>query len=303
MLMMIGGIVSFFQLPLSEYPAVTPPTAGDYRLHGRQPRCDRADGGDTAGAGDHRGRGDAVHVLQSATDGRMIPTITFDQHRSRHGPDPGCRTGSRGCSRACLTRCSGRAWSPRRPRRTSSWWCTCCRRATLRPAVHLELRLPPGARRTAAPAGDQRWVVWGAGEYSMRLWLRPRPDRHARGLTGGRSDRRGTRTERPGGGRRRRPGAGLHRGLPGHGEYPRAAERRRAVRRHHVRTGADGQVTRLRDVARIEMGGDAYAPRSLLDGEPAVALQIIQSPEPTRWIPPRRCVPPWRGSKATSRPA
>ncbi|PZU15423.1 MAG: hypothetical protein DI591_10195, partial [Citromicrobium sp.] len=24
--MMIGGIVSFFQLPLSEYPAVTPPT-------------------------------------------------------------------------------------------------------------------------------------------------------------------------------------------------------------------------------------------------------------------------------------
>ena len=25
-LMMIGGIVSFFQLPLSEYPAVTPPT-------------------------------------------------------------------------------------------------------------------------------------------------------------------------------------------------------------------------------------------------------------------------------------
>ena len=45
-----------------------------------------------------------------------------------------------------------------------------------------------------------------------------------------------------------------------------------------VRTGADGQVTRLRDVARIEMGGDAYALRSLLDGEPAVALQIIQSP-------------------------
>ena len=37
-------------------------------------------------------------------------------------------------------------------------------------------------------------------------------------------------------------------------------------------------MTRLRDVARIEMGGDAYALRSLLDGEPAVALQIVQSP-------------------------
>ncbi|MNM45458.1 Efflux pump membrane transporter BepE [compost metagenome] len=45
-----------------------------------------------------------------------------------------------------------------------------------------------------------------------------------------------------------------------------------------IRTGSDGQVTRLRDVARIEMGADAYALRSLLDGEPAVALQIIQSP-------------------------
>ncbi|WP_426773979.1 efflux RND transporter permease subunit, partial [Pseudomonas aeruginosa] len=45
-----------------------------------------------------------------------------------------------------------------------------------------------------------------------------------------------------------------------------------------VRTGADGQVTRLRDVARIEMGGDAYALRSLLDGEPAVSFQIVQSP-------------------------
>lgn len=45
-----------------------------------------------------------------------------------------------------------------------------------------------------------------------------------------------------------------------------------------IRTGSDGRVTRLRDVARIEMGADAYALRSLLDGEPAVALQIIQSP-------------------------
>src|SRR5690606_14325794 len=45
-----------------------------------------------------------------------------------------------------------------------------------------------------------------------------------------------------------------------------------------IRTGDDGQVTRLRDVARIEMGADSYALRGLLDGEPAVALQIIQSP-------------------------
>ena len=45
-----------------------------------------------------------------------------------------------------------------------------------------------------------------------------------------------------------------------------------------VKTGADGQVTRLRDVARISMGADSYSLRSLLNGEPAVGIQIIQSP-------------------------
>ncbi|KAG0762303.1 hypothetical protein G6F22_018681 [Rhizopus arrhizus] len=45
-----------------------------------------------------------------------------------------------------------------------------------------------------------------------------------------------------------------------------------------VKTGADGQVTRLRDVARVSLGADAYTLRSLIDGESAPALQIIQSP-------------------------
>ncbi len=45
-----------------------------------------------------------------------------------------------------------------------------------------------------------------------------------------------------------------------------------------VKTGADGQVTRLRDVSRIELGADGYALRSLLDGKPALAMQIVQSP-------------------------
>ncbi len=45
-----------------------------------------------------------------------------------------------------------------------------------------------------------------------------------------------------------------------------------------VKTGANGQVTRLRDVARITLGADAYTLRSLLNGEAAPALQIIQSP-------------------------
>ena len=39
-----------------------------------------------------------------------------------------------------------------------------------------------------------------------------------------------------------------------------------------VKTGANGEVTRLRDIARIELGASEYALRSLLDNKPAVAI-------------------------------
>jgi len=45
-----------------------------------------------------------------------------------------------------------------------------------------------------------------------------------------------------------------------------------------VRAGDAGQITRLRDVARIELGADTYALRSLLDNEPAVAIPIFARP-------------------------
>jgi multidrug efflux pump len=45
-----------------------------------------------------------------------------------------------------------------------------------------------------------------------------------------------------------------------------------------VKAGADGQVTRLRDIARIEMGASDYALRSLLDNGQAVAIAIFQAP-------------------------
>ena len=45
-----------------------------------------------------------------------------------------------------------------------------------------------------------------------------------------------------------------------------------------VRADQDGRITHLRDVARIELGSDSYALRSLLNKEPAVALPIFQRP-------------------------
>src|SRR5690606_6471183 len=45
-----------------------------------------------------------------------------------------------------------------------------------------------------------------------------------------------------------------------------------------VRSGADGQVTRLKDIARLELGSADYSLRSLLDNKDAVAIGIMQAP-------------------------
>src|ERR1700761_5508771 len=45
-----------------------------------------------------------------------------------------------------------------------------------------------------------------------------------------------------------------------------------------VKSGANGETTYLRDVARLELGPDTYALRSMLDGAPAVAIPVFQLP-------------------------
>jgi len=45
-----------------------------------------------------------------------------------------------------------------------------------------------------------------------------------------------------------------------------------------VKNGTNGEVTRLRDIARVELGAADYSLRSLLDNKSAVAVPIFQSP-------------------------
>jgi multidrug efflux pump len=45
-----------------------------------------------------------------------------------------------------------------------------------------------------------------------------------------------------------------------------------------VKTNTDGATTLLKDVARLEMGSNSYALRSLLDNKSAVAIPLFQSP-------------------------
>ena len=45
-----------------------------------------------------------------------------------------------------------------------------------------------------------------------------------------------------------------------------------------IKTGEDRRITRLRDVARVELGARDYAVNSYLDGQPAVAMVVFQRP-------------------------
>ena len=45
-----------------------------------------------------------------------------------------------------------------------------------------------------------------------------------------------------------------------------------------VRATPDGQITKLKDVGRVELGSSNYALRSLLDNQPAAAIGIFQRP-------------------------
>ncbi|MBD9416206.1 efflux RND transporter permease subunit [Pseudomonas sp. PDM16] len=45
-----------------------------------------------------------------------------------------------------------------------------------------------------------------------------------------------------------------------------------------IRAGDDGEITRLKDIARVELGSSQYALRSLLNNQPAVAIPVFQRP-------------------------
>ncbi|HWP59212.1 MAG TPA: multidrug efflux RND transporter permease subunit [Candidatus Acidoferrales bacterium] len=45
-----------------------------------------------------------------------------------------------------------------------------------------------------------------------------------------------------------------------------------------IKTGADGRITRMRDVARVELGARDYSANSYLDGKPALGIGVFQLP-------------------------
>ncbi|QTP53819.1 efflux RND transporter permease subunit [Billgrantia sulfidoxydans] len=121
-------------------------------------------------------------------------------------------------------------------------------------------------------------MLFGAGDYAMRVWIDP--DRAAaRGLTAG--DIIAAIREQ---------NVQVSAGQLGAPPTPTASDFLVSINAQGrltteeefgdivVKAGADGQITYLSDVARIELGAAEYSLRSLLDNQQAVAIGIFQAP-------------------------
>ncbi|WP_202759109.1 efflux RND transporter permease subunit [Delftia acidovorans] len=279
LLMLLAGAIAFWQLPLSEYPAVTPPTV---QVTASYPGANPEVIADTVAAPLEQVINGVENMLymssQMTTDGRMAISIAFKQGTD---PDMAQIQVQNRVSRAL----------PRLPQEVQRIGVVTQKTSPdVLMVVHL---VSPGKRydplylsnfalrqvrdELARLPGIGDVQVWGAGEYSMRVWLDPAKVA-TRGLSA--SDVVAAIREQ-----------NVQVAAGSVGQQPDTSSAfqvtvntmgRLASEEQFgdiiVQSGADGQVTRLRDVARISLGADAYTLRSLLDGEPALAMQIIQSP-------------------------
>jgi HAE1 family hydrophobic/amphiphilic exporter-1 len=120
-------------------------------------------------------------------------------------------------------------------------------------------------------------TVFGAGQYAMRIWLNPAL-MQSRGLTV--SDVTNALQQQSAQvtagqiGAPPAPGQDFQYTLNVAGRLNDPAQFEDII----VKTGADGAVTRIRDIGRVELGAQTYAQAFTLNGKPAAGMAVYQSP-------------------------
>jgi multidrug efflux pump len=279
-LIFLAGLIAIFRLPISEYPDVVPPSVVvSTRLPGASPTVIAQ----TVAAPLEEAVNGIENMLymnsQATGDGGMNLTVTF-----KVGTDVD-QAESQVQSRVQRA-------LPRLPEEVRQIGVTTVKSApNITLVVHL---LSPDSRydevylrnyavlnikdRLSRIQGMGQVQVFGAGDYSMRVWLDPQKIA-TRGLTAPDvvNAIREQNVQVAAGvvGASPAKDAPFQIAVNAQGRLNDEAEFGDII----VKAGADGGVVRLRDVARIELGASQYSLRSLLNNKPAVAMGLFQAPQ------------------------
>jgi hydrophobe/amphiphile efflux-1 (HAE1) family protein len=276
---LITGAIALFKLPVSEYPEVVPPSV---EVRAAYPGANPKIISETVAAPLEQeivGVEDMLYMSSQATmDGSLVLTVTF-----RIGTD---------IDRAQVQVQNRVAQAlPRLPDDVRAIGVS-TKKTTPAFLMVVHLTSPDGRydslylRNYASlnvrdllaripGVGDVR--VFGAGDYAMRVWLDPQK-MAARDLTTGDvvNSIREQNVQVAAGQIGAPPAAGseFQLALNARGRLQTEEEFGDVV----VKTGQNGEVVRLRDIARLELGASTYAMQSLLGNENAVAIPVYQSP-------------------------
>ena len=279
-LILLGGLISLGLLPISEYPEVVPPSVV---VRASYPGANPKVIAETVATPLEESINGVENMLymssQATTDGNMTLTVTF---RIGTNPDLAQQLVQNRVNQA----------EPRLPEEVRRLGVTTVKSAVdLTMVVHL---VSPNERydmtylrnyallnvkdRLARIEGVGQVLMWGSGDYAMRVWLDPgKVAEHNLSASDVVAAIRGQNVQ---------AAAGVIGGSPAPDKTDLQlsvnAQGRLASEEEFgdiiVKTERNGAVTRLRDVARIELGASEYALRSLLDNKPAVAIGIFAAP-------------------------
>jgi multidrug efflux pump len=279
-LILLAGALAAFQLPISEYPEVVPPSVV---VRAQYPGANPKVIAETVASPLEESINGVENMLymqsQANSDGNLTVTVNF---KLGVDPDKAQQLVQNRVSQAL----------PRLPEDVQRLGVTTIKSSpSLTMVVHL---ISPDDRydmtylrnyavlnikdRLARIQGVGEVGLFGSGNYAMRVWLNPQKVAQ-RGLTA--SDVvRSIREQNV------QVAAGVIGASPNGGDVPLQLSVNAQGRLQSetefgdiiLKTSPDGAVTHLADVARIELAASEYGLRSLLDNKPAVAIPIFQAP-------------------------
>ncbi len=279
-LIVVAGLIGMRALPISEYPEVVPPSIVVRATYpGANPKV-IAETVATPLEEQINGVEDMLYMSSQATsDGVMTLTVTF---KLGTDPDKAQQLVQNRVSQA----------EPRLPAEVRSLGVSTVKSSPdLMMVVHL---VSPGNQydltylrnyavlnikdRLARIEGVGQVQIFGAGDYSMRVWIDPqKAAEHNLAASDISNAIREQNVQAAAGTIGASPslnGVDLQLNVNAQGRLSTPEEFGNII----VKSGTNGEITRLRDVARVELGAADYALRSLLDGESAVAIPVFQAP-------------------------